>query len=201
MKIQFGIAISLLILATACTSNEQKRRKSGDPVTPRDVDMAMEEYDVEQYFPGNQKDTLLTNMVTYIYRRPADATTETRTNPEFRDYYVRSAARFEYVYHHMDEEGVHYYYLIRPARNLERSHRAVGGKFTTNENLELVTFQELFNTTIMNDSVLRVKGLLLFEEMVEKGNIDRYVSDQNLIEWPDHRLKYDKEMHEWRYDD
>lgn len=125
----------------------------------------------------------------------------TRTNAEFRDYYIESAQQFEYVYHHMTEDGVHYFYLIRPARNLERSHRAVGGKFTTNEKLELVTFEELFNTTIMSDRVLREKGLLLFEEMIESGNVDRYLSDQNLIEWPDHRLKYDKEMREWRYVD
>lgn len=201
MSIKSVIVISVLIAAFACTPEEQRRRMAGDPVTQRDVEIAMEEYDVEQYFPGNQKDTLLTNMVTYIYRRPAEATAETRTNPKFRGYFVKSAQRFEYVYHHMDDDGVHYYYLIRPARNLERSHRAVGGTFTTNENLELVTFDEWFNTTIMNDSILRKKGLLLFEEMIEKGNVDRYLTDQNLIEWPDHRLKYDKDMHEWRYTD
>src|SRR6056297_3133356 len=101
MNLQSCIAISILVLAVACAPEEQQRRKAGDPVTQRDVERAMEDYDVEEYFPGNQKDTLLTNMVTYIYRRPAEATAETRTNREFRSYYVRSAQRFEYVYHHM----------------------------------------------------------------------------------------------------
>lgn len=165
------------------------------------VEEARKTYDVEQYFPGNQKDTLLTNMVTFIYRRPSRATQATRTNPEFRAYYVRSAPLFEYVYHHRTEDGVHYYYLIRPARSLEGDKRGVGGRFTTNEDLELVTFEEIFNTTIMDEDHLRTYGLQLFEEMVTEGNVNRFLPDQNIIEWPDHRLKYNKERREWRYVD
>ncbi len=195
------IPMMLLLVISACTTEEQEKRAMGDPVTPADVEHVLVHYDVDEYFSGQQKDTLLTNMVTYIYRRPADAKVETRTHPRYRDYYIRSAQEFEYVYHARTEEGVHYYYLIRPARNLERNFRGVGGRFTTNENLELVTFEEIFNTTIMDKQNLREKGLLLFEEMLTTGNVKRYQSDQNLVEWPDHRLKYNKERREWRYVD
>ncbi len=191
----------ILLLFSACTSEEQRQRAPGDPVTPADVEHALEHYSLDQYFSGPERDTLLTNMVTYIYRRPAKATVENRTHPRYRQYYIRSAAEFEYVYHAKNNDGVHYYYLIRPARNLERNFRGVGGRFTTNENLELVTFEEVFNTTIMDKQSLREKGLLLFEEMVETGNVDRYLSDQNLVEWPDHRLHYNTERREWRYVD
>lgn len=202
MKIsRLVIPLLLVLMMSACTTDEQTRRSMGDPVSPEDVEHAMDHYDVEEYFPGPQKDTLLANMVTYIYRRPAKAKSESRTDPKFRSYYVRSAELFEYVYHYMTEDSVHYYYLIRPARNLERNYRGVGGRFTTNEDLELVTFEEIFNTTIMDVPSLRQKGLLLFEELITQGNIDRYQSDQNLVEWPDHRLKYNKERREWRYVD
>lgn len=179
---------------------ERMQNFSGDG-TPEAVLRAMDEYDVEQYFPGMQRDTLLTNMVTYIYRRPAEATIATRTHPRFRNYYVKSAERFEYVYHHMTEDGHHYFYVIRPARNLEGTSRGVGGKFTTNENLELVTFEEVFNTTVMDEVDLRERGLLLFEEMIAEDDVDRFLSDHTLIEWPDQRLQYNKELREWRYKD
>lgn len=191
----------LMLIVSACTTDKQRRHSGGEHMTAEEIALAMEHYNVEEYFPGRQKDTLLTNMVTYIYRRPADATVETRTDPRYRSFYVRSAERFEYVYHEMDDSGTHYYYLIRPARNLERTFRGVGGRFTTNENLELVTFEEIFNTTIMDLPSLREKGLLLFEEMLHEGNVDRFIADQNLVEWPDHRLKYNKERREWRYVD
>lgn len=198
----FGVYFLLMLpLLTACESDDRPRRNAGDPVSAEDVQHAMEHYDVAEYFSGNQKDTLLANMVTYIYRRPAKAKVEDRADPKYRGYYVRSSKLFEYVYHTVTEDDVHYFYLIRPARNLERNFRGVGGRFTVNEDLELVTFEEIFNTTIMDVPSLREKGLILFEEMFIEGNVDRFLSDQNLVEWPDHRLKYNTERREWRYVD
>jgi len=199
MTLRLGFYLLLSTLFVGCTTDVQKRRFAGDPVSDEDVAKALEAYDVEKYFPEDLKDTLLANMVTFIYRRPAVATQVTRTNPVFRGYYVRSMSQFEYVYHHSPDDSVHYYYLIRPARSLEGTRRGVGGKFTTNDQLELVTFEEMFNTTILGEDVLRKKGLILFEEMVAEDNVERFLKDQNLIEWPDHRLKYNKERREWRY--
>lgn len=199
MTVRFGFSFFVAVMLAGCVGDVQKRRNADDPVSDSEVLEAMQEYDVSRYFPGNEKDSLLANMVTYIYRRPAKAKAEDRTKPAFRSYYVRSMLQFEYVYHHSPDDSVHYYYLIRPARSLEGTHRGVGGKFTTNDQLELVTFEEMFNTTILEDDVLRKKGLILFEEMVTVGNLERFLTDQNLIEWPDHRLKYDKKRREWRY--
>lgn len=199
MTFRLGFLFFLAAMLAGCAGDAQKRRFSSDAVSDDDVSEAMKEYDVRQYFPDWQKDSLLANMVTYIYRRPAKAKIEDRTKPKYRSYYVRSMLQFEYVYHYSPDDSVHYYYLIRPARSLEGTKRGVGGKFTTNDRLELVTFEEMFNTTILDEDVLRRKGLILFEEMVEEDNVERFLSDQNLIEWPDHRLKYDKERREWRY--
>lgn len=199
MSVRFGFSFFLAAMMVSCTGDVQKRRNAGDPVSESDVIAAMEEYDVEKYFPGNEKDTLLANMVTFIYRRPAKAKTQDRTKPEYRSYYVRSSELFEYVYHHKTDDDIHYYYVIRPARSLERNFRGVGGRFTVNEDLDLVTFEELFNTTIMDLPILRGKGLILFEEMISEGNVERFLPNQNLVEWPDHRLQYNKDQREWQY--
>lgn len=199
MLMRFGFGMLLATLLVGCTGDVQKRRNADDPVSESEVREALEEFDVDQYFPGNKKDSLLVNMVTYIYRRPAKAKAADRTKPEYRSYYIRSAELFEYIYHYKNEDDIHYFYLIRPARSLEHNYRAVGGKFTVNEDLELLTFEEIFNTTIMDLPDLKEKGLILFEEMISEGNVERFLPNQNLIEWPDHRLKYNKDQREWQY--
>lgn len=114
MTVRFGFSFFVAVMLAGCVGDVQKRRNADDPVSDSEVLEAMQEYDVSRYFPGNEKDSLLANMVTYIYRRPAKAKAEDRTKPAFRSYYVRSMLQFEYVYHHSPDDSVHYYYLIRP---------------------------------------------------------------------------------------
>jgi hypothetical protein len=157
-------------------------------------------YDVEDHFPGSEKDTLLANMITFIYKRPTTAINRERTDPQFRSYYLSKLGEFEYVHHHVSADNTHWFYLIRPARNVEGDKRGVGGRFRTNEKLEMVEFEEIFNTPVMPEERLRSEGRFLFEEMISTGNVDAFMGDQTRIEWPDDRLKYDVARREWRYD-
>ncbi len=141
---------------------------------------------------------LLIDMVTYIGRKPPLATSETRFEPEFRDYYTTYAKAFEVVYFHVDGDGLHRYYLIRPARSMHGNRRGVGGMFRL-ENGKITDFEELFNTPVMDEDRLREIGLELFEEMRYKSHVDRFLENRDYIEWPDERLSYDKEKFEWRY--
>ena len=189
------ISVLLYVFAfTACQESDSHKKSDFK------YSEVKNKYDVEDYFPGNLKDTLLTNMVTYIYKRPAVATQETRVNPEFRSYYVKHTDLFTYEFHHQIGE-THYFYLIRPARSLEGTARGVGGKFTTDETLELITFEEVFNTTIMDENQLREIGYELFLEMIEGKATEEYLIEHELVEWPDNRLKYHLEKREWRYVD
>jgi hypothetical protein len=193
-----------IFCATSCSAPDEKVEKTEVVASSEvafDYEKASESYRVEKYFPGDLKDTLLANMVTYIYKRPTAATNKTRTNPEFRSYYVKNASLFRYAYHHMTTDSIHYFYLIRPARSVDGDKRGVGGKFKINDKLELIEFEEIFNTQVLDEKELEEKGLTLFEELIDRGNVDRYLTDKTLIEWPDDRLKYHKEMREWRYID
>ncbi len=60
-------------------------------------------------------------------------------------------------------------------------------------------FLELFNTHVFSEDELKVIGLELFSYMTENGHIDMYAGNNLIIEWPDERLQYDKELFEWRY--
>lgn len=198
-----------LLFASACSQPQPdsaalSQPGSTAPSTANAVDpiaVKKAEYDVHQWFPDNTADTLLTNLVTWIYKRPTAAINQDRSDPQFRGWYLRHTPLFTHLYHQAAADGTHWFYLVRPARSVEGDLRGVGGRFRTNDKLEILDLEELFNTPIRPRHDLERMGLLLFEEMIASGNVDRYLADRELIEWPDGRLYYDKEKREWRYID
>ena len=69
------------------------------------------------------------------------------------------------------------------------------------EDGQITGFQELFNTPVMIEEELEEIGWKLFRSMVENGHVDDFFGNDQFIEWPDERLKYNKELFEWRYSD
>ncbi|MBW6497691.1 MAG: hypothetical protein K0B09_04830 [Bacteroidales bacterium] len=159
----------------------------------------MQQYRIENYFSTDQKDTLLADMVTFIGVKPKTATTQTRFESEFRPYYVAYSRQFQIIYFYVNNEADHYYYLIRPARSLAGTTRGVGGRFRL-ENEKITDFEEVFNTPVFDEDKLFEIGETLFLEMIETGDVNRYLGNKLFIEWPDDRLRYHKGLHEWRYD-
>lgn len=62
-------------------------------------------------------------------------------------------------------------------------------------------FEELFNTCVMFEEALLDMGQTLFENMLKRNEMEDLPNREGVIEWPDERLKYDKELFEWRYID
>lgn len=159
-----------------------------------------EKYSIDRYYSTQLQDSLLVNIVTYIGKKPKLTDWQTRHEEQHKEYYKNLSKSFRFVYYHISVDSTHYYYLIRPARSTKGNTRGVGGKFQLGENFQLIDFEEIFNTPILTEQELVEIGLTLFEEIITTGNIDRFVHNKNLIEWPDDRLKYDRVKKEWRYD-
>jgi hypothetical protein len=208
MKRKTGLLATITFLASCGAGPDPVHQPATPAAIPSELPPAADlmaakkaKYDVHQWFPGDTADTLLTNMVTWIYKRPTEAINQDRSDPRFRYWYLRHTPQFTHLYHHLAADGTHWFYLIRPARSVHGDLRGVGGRFRTNAKLEMLDFEEVFNTPIMPRADLERTGLLLFEEMLANGNVDKYLADRSLIEWPDDRLKYDKDRREWRYVD
>jgi hypothetical protein len=200
------ILISLITIATliSCNNNESNTGKeASEKVTTIDSNTEKTAvYQINNFYNQQQKDTLLVGLVSYIYRKPALATWQTKLNPEFRPYFIKNTTDFSIVYYHISQDSTHYYYLLRPARDNEGvQKRGVGGMFRVNELGEITDFEELFNTPIQSEAKLKEIGLSLFEEMISTSNIEKYLNNKEYIEWPDGRLFYSKEKKEWRYVD
>lgn len=144
-------------------------------------------------------DSIMTELATYLGKRPRGVLREDRFNPEHKSHFENLAERFELIYYHKDENR-HYYYILRPARNHEGSaKRGVGGWFEKVGEEAITAFMELFNTPILPEKELIDKGLELFSEMIATGNTDKFSGKKGYIEWPDARTKYDPNINEWVY--
>lgn len=156
-------------------------------------------YSFDRYFTQQERDTLLVDLVTLIGKKPQSTDYATRLQPEYRTYYKQIAKEFSMVLFHQAGDTC-YYYMIRPARSTSGSNRGVGGKLTLDSKGKIAYFEESFNTPIHPCEDLEKIGLRLFTELIEKKSIEGLRWNVDYIEWPDDRLKYDKEKREWRYD-
>jgi hypothetical protein len=151
----------------------------------------------DYYFNKQQQDTLLVDIITYIYTTPPGATWETRFNADNRNYYKSNLPKFKFEKLFQDENGTYYFYIIRPARSSHGTLRGVGGKFTLSENGKIEQFEELFNTPAADLNELRNKGNELFIYLIKNKNIDGFVANDQYIEWPNAWTYYDTIQHQW----
>jgi hypothetical protein len=156
-------------------------------------------YRFERNFTRMQRDTLLVDMVTLIGKKPKTSDYITRHEPRFREYYKNLSKDFSMEFFHQADDTC-YYYMIRPARSVRGNTRGAGGKLTLDDQGRIDYFEESFNTPIYPREELERIGWRLFRELIEKRSIEGLLWNVDYIEWPDERLKYDKEKREWRYD-
>lgn len=156
-----------------------------------------DKYEVKNYYAQAEQDSLLTDIITYVYIRPQHANWQTRFDRKYRKYYVSHIRDFQFQRYFIDANDTHYFYLIRPARGPEGSIRGVGGFFKLNENGEIISFREVFNTPIATNAELDIKGLELFKWMTVHQNVNDYLKNPDYIEWPDKMTYYDTIQYEW----
>ncbi|WP_238806535.1 hypothetical protein [Emticicia aquatica] len=153
---------------------------------------------VSKYFSENDRDTLLTNIITFVYLKPTYAVNATRFQPQFRKYYVQSLPKFSLENYFIAPDSTHYFFLIRPVGNTLKYRRGVLGKFKLkNGSLMPTDFEEVINTPHLEEAIVKERGAFLFKELAKNGNLDKYLSMKHYIEWPDSTLVYDKKTNEW----
>lgn len=156
-----------------------------------------DKYEIKNYYSRAEQDSLLADIITYVYNKPTYANWQTRFDPAYRKYYVNHIKDFQFQHYFIDESNTHYFYLIRPARGPQGNMRGVGGSFTKDKNGKIKSFKEIFNTPIITQEQLQRKGSELFKWMVIHGNVNDYLKNPDFIEWPDRMTYYDTIQHEW----
>ena len=155
-------------------------------------------HQVGDYFTNNQRDSLLTNIITYIYIPAPKANNETKFQPQFRDFYTKNISKFNLLNYFQAEDGWNYFLLIRPVAGGSLFKRGVLGKFKLAKNSLVPTqFEEVANTPHLKEGIVQERSKYLFQELIKNGNLDKQMPMKQYIEWPDEHLNYDKKTYQW----
>ena len=150
------------------------------------------------YLSDDQQDSLLTNIVTYIYTLAPNATPETKFQAQFKGFYTKNISKFTLENLQQSPNGWTYFFVIRPVGG-SNFKRGVLGKFKLKENSTTPTeFEEIANTPHLKEEIVKERGAYLFQELLKNGNLNAQIPMKQYIEWPDEHLAYDKKVHEWK---
>ena len=147
-------------------------------------------------------DKWIVDMATHVLRKPDHASWETKFNAEFRPFYENKSSELEWIYALPKGDTV-FFYLIRDGRDQRgKSNRGVGGKMVINAGNDIVYFEELFVTKIIDRINLESIGTRFMKAVEQGQNTSEFIQNKNnSVEWPDGRLFYSVQKSEWRYVD
>jgi len=154
---------------------------------------------VTSFLNKAQQDTLMVQIITYIDYRPEGVGQNEKFDPKFRPAFVNRLPVFHFHKYYINKDSIHYFLVTWPARSSKpNQRRATGGKFKLN-GAHIIDFEEIFVTPRSEEKDVQRMGQKLFNEMIETGNVNRYVGEKELIEWPNEQSQYDKTTHQWVY--
>jgi hypothetical protein len=156
-------------------------------------------YQASNYYAQERIDSLMLDVVYMMGRKPKNVNKDSVRLEKYNDFYLQQANEYKLAYLHVDSDSVHFFYIIRPARNHNGNvNRAAGGRFMIDTAGKIDGFEEVFNTTIMPVDTLIEVGLPLFEAMIA-GKTESFIHDKKFVEWPNAQSVYDTNINEWVY--
>jgi hypothetical protein len=188
-----------LILLAACNN------KQNDHNAAENTALSMPfEANVSPFFLNNFndefRDSLLTEIITYIYKAPKGVMQKDRFDPAHWNYFYEERINFTMLDYFIDESGKHYFLLLRPVKSPKKEKRAVGGSFLLDDTKQIKAFVEIFNTPKLIEEEAVVKGMEVFKQIKSNyGALGNYYLNKEFVEFPDERCIYDTSKYEWIY--
>lgn len=157
-----------------------------------------DKYDVSLYYNKSNQDSVLANIVTYIFIAPPYTSMPDRFKSEHKEFYTDSTllAKFSVLKYYICDDGTNYFLVLRPGNRVGEK-RAVGGYFKRNKDQSLVNFHEVFVTPLLSEESAREKGGFLFDKMVQ-GEVQEYLKMKSYVQWPNDASYYDTLQYEWK---
>ena len=154
--------------------------------------------DPSRHFSKEQQTIMMEQMVTYMDRLAPGATPANRFLPQFAKFYQGRTSLYQWDMFEAVSDTSGYYLILRPVGNDPKSKRAVGGYVSFDRGaMKIKNFYEAFNTPRLSPEEAKTRGQYVFNELVKKGSIEHVSQMRHYIEWPDERLMYDIQTHQW----
>lgn len=146
-------------------------------------------------------DTLLIKLGPYVVKKPDAFTYENRFNVENRPFYKNfiELTKAEVTYYKESDTCTFFTFSYRDLTSLKEHYRALGGYYRMNNNDSIVFLNLLYHTPRFTVEETQQKNKMLFESMIEKGNVTRFVGKREFIDTPNKDFYYNPKINRWDY--
>lgn len=156
--------------------------------------------DIGYYFSADEQKEVLAKITSYVYLAPPNVAKEDRFLAKHRPFYLKESLQFQVIRFFKDEKSHYYFYLLRPARNINDYKRGVAGMFTLDKKGEINFFKEFFVTKMIPETEVVNFGKLIFGDLIKNnGVIPMTPLREDFIEFPGMMSQYDTTLYEWTY--
>lgn len=144
------------------------------------------------------KKTLLA-LAPYVIKKADAFTHEERFDSKNRGFYQNfiELTKAELTYYHRNDSAQFFFFKHRDLTSLKEDYRGLGGYFKTDKNDSIVFVNLLYHTPRFKPEEMEQKGKILFESMIEKGEVDRYIGKREFIDVPNNDFYYNTKTNRW----
>lgn len=152
--------------------------------------------------PGKEYDSLLIQLAPYVVKRPDGMGIQERFEKKSRGYYENylRATGGKIVYYANKDTAGFFSFEYRDIGSLYEHYRALGGYFKRHPETGAFTFLNiLYHTPRFARDEMNAKAQVLFQEMVNVGNVDGFVGNRLYIQTPNDDFYYNTGLNIWDY--
>lgn len=149
----------------------------------------------------DEYDALLSKVAPFVIKKPDAFTYENRFDEANRPFYRNfiELTKSEIPYFYKADTASFFSFTYRDLTSLKEHYRALGGYCKTNDKDSIVFLSLLYHTPRFTGAEMAEKGKLLFETMIRKGNVDRFIGKKNFIDTPNEDFYYNTKLNRWDY--
>lgn len=174
-----GLLVILVVAVFACETSLDARKQM----------------EVKRY------DRLLSNLAPYVVKKPDALTYDNRfeslNRPFYNNFIELSHARLSY--HKQTDTANFFSFVYQDLTSLQERYRAIAGYYRMNDHDSIIFVNLLYHTPRFTAEELKQKDRMLFENMVTKGNVDRFIGNKGFVETPNKDFYYNARVNRWDY--
>jgi hypothetical protein len=175
--ILFPLAIVFFI---GCTGNENKAHES---------------------LSADDHDRILDAVAPYVIKKSDEFSYEQRfdaANKPYYDNFIKvSNASLRFVKE--SDTATIFFFAYRDHTSLYEHYRGLGGYFKKDDQGNIVFMNLLYHMPRVTGREMDERAELLFEQMVTRGNVDRFLGRREFIQTPNKDFYYNTRINRWDY--
>lgn len=161
-------------------------------------------YDASGTLTETQVREFKQSIIRYVGDLPKRGNYDNRFDQRFEEHYQKQAELTRLDKYHASPDGYIYFEISRTAPSFKVKRVATGGRLKYDDKGTITEYEEVYRTWKMDEEELNRKTRLLFSKLVTGEDLTPYQtanSEEEYIEFPDQRVRYDKNQRRWTGND